>query len=104
MDSRGAEREVRTRAGSPHSSGAGFPVTPRFLHAACERLSSDIFLDGSETPGTQRPDGGGGERIGKGLSGCRGRQSCGELWESGQASKLVLGQREWSRQTEAGEK
>lgn len=95
---------MRTRAGSPHSSGAGFPATSRFLHAACERLSSDIFLDGSETLGAQRPDGGGGERIRKGLSGCRGRQSCRELWDRGQASKRVLGQREWSRQTEGGEK
>ncbi|MEJ1280448.1 hypothetical protein NN561_011393 [Cricetulus griseus] len=98
------EQSVRTRAGSPHSSGAGFPATSRFLHAACERLSSDIFLDGSETLGAQRPDGGGGERIRKGLSGCRGRQSCRELWDRGQASKRVLGQREWSRQTEGGEK
>lgn len=68
---------MKTRAGSLHSGGASFPVTPRFPHAACERLSSSIFQDDLETRGAQRPDGGGGERIRRGLSGCREGKAAG---------------------------
>lgn len=96
MESR-AEREDRSwqRNRLPGHS----EVSPR----ACERLSSSIFQDGSETRGAQRPDGGGGERIRKGLSGCWGKQGGRELWQRG-TGKPFLGQREWARQTEAGEK
>lgn len=53
------------------------PGHPEVSPRACERLSSSIFQDGSETRGAQRPDGGGGERIRKGLSGCRESKAAG---------------------------
>lgn len=68
---------MKIRAGSRRSGRAGFPVTPRFPHASCERLSSSIIQDGLETRGAQRPDGGGGERIRRGLRGCKESKAAG---------------------------